>query len=87
MPVFLTILTSSLNNRETVFKTISSIKKQNFNTIEHIVIDGGSQDGTLNVLKANECDYNLKFISEPDDGIADALNKGLKLSKGKSGRS
>jgi glycosyltransferase involved in cell wall biosynthesis len=50
--------------------------------VEHIVIDGASSDQTLDILGEFEGKYNLKWISEPDSGIANALNKGLRLAKG-----
>jgi len=62
--------------------TLESVYRQHFQYIEHIVIDGGSEDATLETLKHYESLYNLKYISEPDDGIADALNKGLKIAEG-----
>ncbi len=63
--------------------TLESIRNQTFKDLEHIVIDGASNDGTLEVIRAFEGTYNLICISEPDNGIADALNKGLKKAKGK----
>jgi glycosyltransferase involved in cell wall biosynthesis len=79
---FFTILTASLNSRSTIKKTIESIKNQTYQNFEHIVIDGGSADGTTSVLKKYEETYNLYSISEQDEGIADALNKGVSKSKG-----
>ena len=55
---------------------------QVFSAFEHIVIDGGSKDGSIKVLERYEKEYNLSWISEPDNGIADAMNKGVKLSTG-----
>lgn len=80
---FFTILTASYNNGVTLKKTLESVSMQSFQDVEHIVIDGGSSDNTLNMLKMYKKKYDLKWISEPDEGIADAMNKGLKLSKGK----
>ena len=80
---FYTIITASLNNESTIKQTLESIENQTFQNLEHIVLDGGSQDGTLDILRNFERTYNLYFISEPDEGISSALNKGLKLSKGK----
>jgi glycosyltransferase involved in cell wall biosynthesis len=51
--------------------------------MEHIVSDGGSNDNTLDILKEFEGTYHLNWISEPDNGIADALNKGIKRSRGR----
>jgi len=83
MTPFVTILTASLNSVATLRKTLQSLKEQEFKDFEHIVIDGGSQDGTVEILREFEHRYNLQWISEPDRGIADALNKGLRRSKGR----
>lgn len=56
--------------------------KQTFQDFEHIVVDGNSSDHTLVILKKYQNTYNMSWISEPDKGIADALNKGLKLARG-----
>lgn len=77
-----TIITASFNNKDTIEKTILSIKDQTFDSIEHIIIDGGSTDGTLEIIKKYQGQYNLQWISEPDRGIADALNKGIQRAKG-----
>ena len=79
-PLF-SIITPVLNNKDGLMETIKSIKKQNFENYEYIVIDGGSTDGTLEVLKNEK--LITKWISEKDEGIYDAINKGLRLSKGK----
>lgn len=79
---FFTILTASLNSSSTLEKTLESVRNQSFQEIEHIVIDGGSQDGTLDILKPYENSYNLRWFSGADVGIADALNKGLRYSRG-----
>ena len=80
---FISILTASLNNESTLNKTLESIRDQSFQDLEHIVIDGGSRDETHKILKENEKSYNLIWISEPDHGISDALNKGLRLARGR----
>ena len=79
-PLF-SIITPVLNNKEGIIKTIDSLKIQEFKDFEHIIVDGGSTDGTLEVIK-NEKNIT-KWISEKDKGIYDAINKGLKISKGK----
>ena len=79
-PLF-SIITPVLNNKNGLLKTIKSIKKQNLENYEHIVIDGGSTDGTLEVIKNEK--HITKWISEKDEGIYDAINKGLKISEGK----
>ena len=74
---FITILTAALNSGSTIKKTLESVSNQTFQDMEHIVIDGGSRDDTLDILKEFENIYNLTWISESDHGIADAMNKGL----------
>lgn len=80
---FISIITASFNNESTIRNTIESIKNQTFTDIEHIIIDNCSTDKTLSIIKEYEGSYSLKWLSEPDKGIADALNKGLKQAKGK----
>lgn len=82
-PPFLSIITASLNNGSFIKNTIESVKNQSFQAVEHIIIDGESCDNTLDILKEYNDTYNLTWISEPDHGIADALNKGLKQAKGR----
>ena len=80
---FLTILTASYNNQETISKTLESISVQTYQNFEHIIIDNRSNDRTIEIIEKYKNKYQLKFISESDKGIADALNKGLKFSVGK----
>jgi glycosyltransferase involved in cell wall biosynthesis len=80
---FFTIITASFNNQSTITQTLESIKNQTFQNFEHIVIDGGSNDGTVEILKELENSYNISWLSEPDQGIAEALNKGLRQAQGK----
>ncbi len=80
---FFTIITASFNNESTVKRTLESIKNQTFENLEHFVIDGGSTDGTVEILKQMEHSYNLSWLSEPDQGIAEALNKGLRKAQGR----
>ena len=77
----ITIITVVYNNVSHLQKTLNSIYKQNYKNYELIVIDGGSKDGTLNIIKKNSSKINF-WISEKDKGIYDAFNKGLKLAKG-----
>ena len=81
---FLSILTASLNSGSTIVDCISSIKSQNFQNFEHIIIDGASTDNTLEILQKYKKTYNYLWTSQPDDGIADALNKGLQKAQGRS---
>ncbi len=80
---FITILTAALNSGSTIKKTLESVRNQTFQDIEHIVIDGESKDETCDILREFEGAYELFWISEPDQGIANALNKGLKRSDGR----
>lgn len=78
-PAF-SIITPVLNDKEGLEKTIRSIELQNLDDFEYIVIDGGSIDGTLELIK-NRKIIN-QWVSETDKGIWDAINKGITLSKG-----
>tara|TARA_B110000027_G_scaffold133461_1_gene161984 strand:- start:1716 stop:2426 length:711 start_codon:yes stop_codon:yes gene_type:complete len=79
----LSIITVVYNGALVIEKTIESLKKQDRNLFEYIVIDGGSTDGTLNILTKYQ-DIIDQQISEEDEGIYDAMNKGVQLAKGKS---
>jgi glycosyltransferase involved in cell wall biosynthesis len=70
--------------REKYFQQcIDSVKNQTYDNFEHIVIDGGSKDGTLDLIKKYADQGLINYISEPDKGIYDAMNKGIKMAKGK----
>ncbi len=75
------IITVVLNNKETVKDAILSVGSQDYNDIEHIVIDGKSMDGTQSVIDKYR-DRLAIVISERDNGIYDAMNKGLRLASG-----
>lgn len=76
------IVTTSLNQGEFIKDNILSVKNQDYPNIEHVIIDGGSTDNTLKILKEYEDKYNLKWISEPDEGQANAANKGFGMTNG-----
>jgi len=76
----ISIITICFNSEKTIFKTLESVKKQSFSNIEHIIIDGASNDKTLEICK--EYPNSIKIISEQDNGVYDAFNKGLKLATG-----
>ena len=80
--LLVSIITVTFNRGRFLEQAIQSIKNQDYSNIEHIVIDGGSTDNTLDILKKYEGTYNLKWISEKDEGIADAVNKGFRMAKG-----
>jgi glycosyltransferase involved in cell wall biosynthesis len=75
----ISIITPSFNQGKYIEENILSVLNQSFPNFEHIVIDGGSTDNTLNVLKKYS---HLRWVSEPDEGQADALNKGLAMATG-----
>ncbi|HEC86471.1 MAG TPA: glycosyltransferase [Thermoplasmatales archaeon] len=76
------IVTPSYNQGQFIEETILSVKNQNYPNIEHIIVDGGSTDNTLEILKKYEGTYNMRWVSEPDEGMYQAINKGLRMAKG-----
>lgn len=78
-PVLITIITPSYNRAGMIGTAIESVVNQDYASIEHVIIDGGSTDGTLELLAKYP---HLKVVSEPDKGMYDALNKGVKLAHG-----
>jgi glycosyltransferase involved in cell wall biosynthesis len=75
------IIVPSFNSVKTIEKTLSSISNQDYPNIELIVIDGGSTDGTVDIIKKYQ-DKIFYWVSEPDKGISDAFNKGLAVANG-----
>ena len=71
----ITVITVVLNRRDDLEPTIRSVLDQTYDNIEYIVIDGGSSDGTLEVIRKYSRDID-RWVSEPDSGIYDAMNKG-----------
>jgi len=69
------------NGVKTIDKAIQSVLKQTCKNVELVIIDGGSADGTVEILKKHKAE-NLKWISEPDEGIYDAMNKGIRIASG-----
>ena len=76
------VITPSLNQGRFIEETLLSVKNQDYPKIEHIIVDGGSTDRTLDILKRYEGCYNIRWISEPDRGQADAICKGFRLAEG-----
>ena len=74
----ITVITVVLNGERTLEETIKSVISQTYPNVEYIIIDGGSTDGTLDIIKKYE-DYIDYWVSEPDKGIYDAMNKGWSL--------
>ncbi len=81
---FVTIVTVCYNSEATIRKTIESVKRQTYPNIEYVLVDGSSGDRTLDIIREyQECfGGRMKLISEPDQGIYDAMNKGIRLAQG-----
>jgi len=75
------IITICLNSGKYMESTIQNVRSQTYANIEYVVIDGGSRDSTQEILKAHDKDIDY-WISEPDKGISDAFNKGVRASTG-----
>lgn len=85
----ITVITCTFNASETVEKTLESVFSQTYENVEHLILDGKSKDSTCKIIndyisKSHEkCSaHEINFISEPDKGLYDAMNKGLRLAKG-----
>lgn len=81
----LSIITINYNNAEGLKRTLASVAAQTYRDIEHIVIDGGSTDGSVDVIKeyVNQClMYDVLWVSEKDSGIYNAMNKGIRKATG-----
>jgi glycosyltransferase involved in cell wall biosynthesis len=79
--VKVSIITVVYNNHKTIKEAITSVQTQLHNNVEHIIIDGGSTDGTVEIIRKS-IDKNTVFVSEKDNGLYDALNKGIRLATG-----
>lgn len=82
--MLVSVLTPCYNSVKTIEKTLECMEKQTYQNIEYIIIDGGSTDGTLEVIEQHRSRLPKQFtlISEKDNGIYDAMNKGIGLAKG-----
>lgn len=82
--IVVSIITVCLNCEKTIRRTIESVLYQSYHNIEYIIVDGCSVDGTLEIIKEFEPLFSgrLKYISEEDKGLYDAMNKGIKISAG-----
>ncbi len=80
----LTIITVCYNSSKTIERTLKSVAGQSFKDYEYLIIDGGSTDGTLGIVNRYKETFGdrLRVISETDNGIYDAMNKGIKMAKG-----
>lgn len=77
----ISIVTVSLNSVNTIKHTIESVISQDYDNIEYIIVDGGSSDGTVEIVSRYD-KYVKYFVSEPDNGIYDGMNKGIEMATG-----
>ncbi len=77
-----TVIVPSFQQGRFIRETIESILGQDYPNLEVVVVDGGSRDETVEVLRSFSHDPRLRFVSEPDEGVADAVNKGLAMARG-----
>ena len=87
MPLLVTIITVSYNSALTISDTIKSVLNQTYKNIEYILVDGNSKDNTIEIIKSYKKEFKdkgiiYKWIIEPDNGIYDAMNKGLLIASG-----
>jgi glycosyltransferase involved in cell wall biosynthesis len=78
--VTVSVVTPSYNQSQFIAETLSSVRRQSHDSVEHVVVDGGSTDGTVELLEAR--DETIRWVSEDDDGQSDAINKGFDMSTG-----
>jgi glycosyltransferase involved in cell wall biosynthesis len=82
--MFFSIITVTYNSKNFLTEAIQSVLSQDFTDFEYILVDGGSTDGTLEIIKnVADQDSRIRWISELDNGISDAFNKGIRLANGK----
>ena len=80
----ITIITVSYNSSATIRDTIKSLLMQSYSNIEYIIVDGLSKDNTVDIIKEYESKFNgrLRWVSEKDKGLYDAMNKGIRMATG-----
>lgn len=78
------IVTPCMNSEATIRQTIESVLNQTYQNIEYIIVDGGSSDGTLDIIREYPPRFHgrMRYVSEKDRGIYDAMNKGIRMTKG-----
>ena len=80
----ISLITATYNSAETLRDTMQSVLNQKFKDVDYIIVDGNSNDGTIDIVKEFEPQFEgrLRWVSEPDKGIYDAMNKGVKMAQG-----
>ena len=78
----ISLITITYNSSETLADTIQSILNQTYTNIEYIIVDGASKDNTISIIKKYEPLFGerIKWISEPDKGLYDAMSKGIRMA-------
>lgn len=75
------VITVTFNAASMLERTLQSVEKQNYKALETIIVDGGSKDGTVDIIRRHSANIT-RWVSEPDGGIYDAMNKGLRMASG-----
>ncbi|MBR2358716.1 MAG: glycosyltransferase, partial [Lentisphaeria bacterium] len=80
----LSLITVTYNSSSTLPDTLKSVLNQTYSDIEYIIVDGASKDNTVSIIKEYELLFQgrMKWISEPDKGLYDAMNKGIRMATG-----
>ena len=80
----ISLITVSFNSVSTISDTFDSVLAQTYSDLEYIVVDGSSSDGTVEIIKEYETKFNgkLRWVSQPDKGLYDAINKGIQMATG-----
>lgn len=79
----ISIITITFNSAKSLPRSLESVRSQNYDEIEHIIVDGASTDGTKELIETYAAEHkNVRWISEPDKGIYNAINKGIRMATG-----
>lgn len=80
----ISVITINYNNAQGLDKTLASVNAQTCKLFEHVIVDGGSTDGSVDIIKKyDDGNVDRRWVSEPDKGIYNAMNKGIRMAKGK----